>query len=183
MEDAHTSPLLRLPPELRIAIYSYVLVNPHEVLVTNDWRAPALLSTGGQIRREALKIYFAENTFRIDMFTLMSGRLRETGYMSALARWFCAISTPRRSALKTVYIDDIFYRTQGEAKEAFLYYATGLAEAACGVANGVLFVEAWISDIELSVDMSFWTNDAEHDFARVKQQHMQVMKRSWDGVL
>ena len=178
MEDAPAPPLLRLPPELRNAIYSYVLVDPPEVLVTNHWRPPALLSMSKQVRREALKIYFAENIFRIDMYALIPGPLRQTGYMSALARWFRAISTPGRDALKTVYIDDIFYRTQDEAKEALLYYATGLTEARCGAANGVLFVEARISDVELSVDKPFWTNDAKPDFARVKQQHLEVMKRS-----
>jgi len=183
MEDAPTSPLLRLPPELRNAIYSYVLVDPPEVLVTNHWRPPALLSMSKQVRREALKIYFAENIFRIDMYALIPGPLRETGYMSALARWFRAMSTPGRDALKTVHIDDIFYRTQDEAKEALSYYARGLTEAGCGVADGVLFVEARISDIELSVDMSFWTNDTEHGFALVKQEHRQVVKRSWGGVL
>ncbi|KAK0356105.1 hypothetical protein LTR91_009206 [Friedmanniomyces endolithicus] len=153
MEDVPAPPLLKLPPELRNAIYSYVLVDPPEVLVTYHWRPPALLSMSKQIRREALKIYFAENIFRIDI-------------------------TPGRDALKTVYIDDIFYRTQDEAKEALLYYATGLTEARCGAANGVLFVEARISDVELSVDKPFWTNDAKPDFARVKQQHLEVMKRS-----
>ncbi|KAK0314161.1 hypothetical protein LTR73_004774 [Friedmanniomyces endolithicus] len=178
MEDAHTSPLLRLPPELRNAIYSYALVNPHEVLVTDHWRAPALLSTGKQVRREAVNIYFAENTFRIEMFTLISGPLREAGYMPALARWFHAISTLGRAALKTVRIDDIFYRTHDEANEALLYYATGLAEAGCGVADGVLFVEGRISDFEVSVEKPFWTNNPTTDFARVEQQHIQGMKKS-----
>ncbi|KAK0266213.1 hypothetical protein LTR91_003491 [Friedmanniomyces endolithicus] len=178
MEDAPAPPLLRLPPELRNAIYSYVLVDPPEVLVTNHWRPPALLSMSKQVRREALKIYFAENIFRIDMYALIPGPLRETGYMSALARWFRAMSTPGRDALKTVHIDDIFYRTQDEAKEALLYYTKGLAEAGCGVADGVLFVEARISDFEVSVDKPFWTNNPTSDFARVKQQHVQGMKKS-----
>ncbi|KAK0301115.1 hypothetical protein LTS00_000264 [Friedmanniomyces endolithicus] len=178
MEDAPALPLLRLPPELRNAIYSYVLVDPPEVLVTNHWRPPALFSMSKQVRREALKIYFAENIFRIDMYALIPGPLRETGYMSALARWFRPMSTPGRDALKTVHIDDIFYRTQDEAKEALMYYTKGLAEAGCGVADGVLFVEGRISDIEVSVDKPFWTNNPTSDFARVKQQHIQAMKKS-----
>ncbi|KAK0277843.1 hypothetical protein LTR35_009679 [Friedmanniomyces endolithicus] len=176
-DDVVTSPydLLQIWPG---ANGDYVLVDPPEVLVTNHWRPPALFSMSKQVRREALKIYFAENIFRIDMYALIPGPLRETGYMSALARWFRPMSTPGRDALKTVHIDDIFYRTQDEAKEALMYYTKGLAEAGCGVADGVLFVEGRISDIEVSVDKPFWTNNPTSDFARVKQQHIQAMKKS-----
>ncbi|KAK5684160.1 hypothetical protein LTS10_004024 [Elasticomyces elasticus] len=61
--------LLGLPPEMRNAIYRYVLVNPDPIEVSPGRPyayKPAFLSTCRQIRAEADGIFMNENTFTTD---------------------------------------------------------------------------------------------------------------------
>ncbi|WPB02075.1 uncharacterized protein RHO25_006709 [Cercospora beticola] len=74
-QTAHVLPtpsrLLQLPAELRNRIYRLVLHTAGEedrIIVTEfGHERPALLQTCKKIRNEALKIYYYENSFRIDM--------------------------------------------------------------------------------------------------------------------
>ncbi|KAK3655902.1 hypothetical protein LTR22_010060 [Elasticomyces elasticus] len=71
--------LLDLPPELRNAIYEYVLVleQPITITKTSKWTQPGLLRVCKQIRHETASIYYNTNKFRIDCadmdFTLYLG--------------------------------------------------------------------------------------------------------------
>ncbi|KAK5684304.1 hypothetical protein LTS10_004171 [Elasticomyces elasticus] len=71
--------LLDLPPELRNAIYEYVLVieQPITITKTSKWTQPGLLRVCKQIRHEAASLYYNTNKFRIDCadldFTLYLG--------------------------------------------------------------------------------------------------------------
>lgn len=56
------SPLFKLPPELRAAIYRFAVVEEGEIVVTKGQRFPEapLLSTCKTIRSEAIGIFFKE---------------------------------------------------------------------------------------------------------------------------
>ncbi|KAK5121071.1 hypothetical protein LTR85_005555 [Meristemomyces frigidus] len=58
-------PLLRLPPELRNAIYEHSLVQASPIVVTKDLKQPHLLSTCRQVRTEAKKIWYNLNKFNV----------------------------------------------------------------------------------------------------------------------
>ena len=59
------SPLLELPGELRNRIYGYVLVDDIIKLDSTGHTEPELLHTCKQVRKEAIRIYYAENRFEI----------------------------------------------------------------------------------------------------------------------
>ncbi|KAK5127893.1 hypothetical protein LTR85_005010 [Meristemomyces frigidus] len=60
------SRFLERPPELRNRIYRFALVNDEPVqLLGAACEQPALLKAGRQLRREAISIYYSDNTFRI----------------------------------------------------------------------------------------------------------------------
>jgi len=64
------SPILKLPPELRNAIYRCVLISdtPIDVSERNENLTPCyLLATCRQIRAEASKMYYSENTFSVSV--------------------------------------------------------------------------------------------------------------------
>ncbi|CAK3747693.1 Hypothetical predicted protein [Lecanosticta acicola] len=54
-----------LPAEVRNQIYAYALVARKEIAVTPHLHEPDLLSTSRQIRFEARKFYYRNNTFRV----------------------------------------------------------------------------------------------------------------------
>lgn len=62
---AGNPPLLKLPPELRNRIYRYAIVQdePIDVAETTKKKEPALLATCKEIREQALKMFYHENTF------------------------------------------------------------------------------------------------------------------------
>ncbi|EMC97492.1 hypothetical protein BAUCODRAFT_40938, partial [Baudoinia panamericana UAMH 10762] len=56
--------LLDIPPELRNRIYCHLLPFKQEIILTvNGYARPALLATCKQVRNEALKMFYANNTF------------------------------------------------------------------------------------------------------------------------
>ena len=67
--DQSSSPLMRLPAELRLRIYDYALTEDTYVMLLNDEGAktgqPALLRTCRQIRNEALDLYYSSNVFAL----------------------------------------------------------------------------------------------------------------------
>ncbi|KAK3722639.1 hypothetical protein LTR37_002209 [Vermiconidia calcicola] len=62
---AASSPLLELPGELRNRFYGYVLVDDIIKLDSTRHTEPELLHTCKQVRKEAIRIYYAENRFEI----------------------------------------------------------------------------------------------------------------------
>jgi hypothetical protein len=68
MTTSNSSPLLRLPAELRIRIYEFVLINDHHESVAvrcQDSRAVSLLRVSCQVRDECLPVYYSKNKFHI----------------------------------------------------------------------------------------------------------------------
>lgn len=66
--EAAACHLLELPAELRNRIYRLVLHrNKHIQVATTGYEREDMLSTCRQIRQEAIKIYYYENTFRVTM--------------------------------------------------------------------------------------------------------------------
>ena len=65
----HDSLLLNLMPELRSQIYRMTVIKPAPIDITKSRQSdgPALLATCRQIRAEALSIYYAENTFFLEV--------------------------------------------------------------------------------------------------------------------
>lgn len=53
-----------LPAELRNRIYDLALIHPEEVKVTKRFKEPSILQSHPQIRHEARKLYYRNNTFR-----------------------------------------------------------------------------------------------------------------------
>jgi hypothetical protein len=53
------SPLLRLAPELRNLIYTFVFTSQYAVTLHDGATQPGLTKTCAQIRRESLSMYFA----------------------------------------------------------------------------------------------------------------------------
>ncbi|KAK5164608.1 uncharacterized protein LTR77_009814 [Saxophila tyrrhenica] len=78
------SPLLRLPAELRNAVYRFSLISDDPIqLKVNTIKTPkALLKTCTQIRNEATTLYWAENIFSIDLDGLKQAHrtLKGAGY-------------------------------------------------------------------------------------------------------
>lgn len=77
LDDTTASGFLALPAEIRNRIYSLALVNPDPVRIPfSTYKRldlePGLLATNKQIRAEAPKMFYAENTF------VCSGDVRET---------------------------------------------------------------------------------------------------------
>ena len=67
-EPPSSSRLLELPAELRNRIYCYAVVSDTSVPVgANSFSEPALLATSKQIRDEASPVFYAENSFNVDM--------------------------------------------------------------------------------------------------------------------
>lgn len=61
-------PLLRLPAELRNEIYRLVLCKNDSIVVSSTgYEREGLLSVCKKVRQEALKIYYYENTFHIEV--------------------------------------------------------------------------------------------------------------------
>ena len=60
-----TSRLLQLPGELRNKIYSDVLVDSNRIEIDRHVPQPALLEVCREVRQEAVKIFWTENTFNI----------------------------------------------------------------------------------------------------------------------
>ncbi|KAF2161601.1 hypothetical protein M409DRAFT_27996 [Zasmidium cellare ATCC 36951] len=76
--------LWKLPGELRNRIYRYVLIQQEDAtgdsmvnVEANGYDRPGLLSTCKEIRREALKIYYYENTFHVQIKNFNSAPLVE----------------------------------------------------------------------------------------------------------
>jgi len=64
-QDSH---ILRLPAELRNRIYFEVMVSPTPIAIDEENHShPGLLQTSRQLRREAIKIYEENNSFRVDL--------------------------------------------------------------------------------------------------------------------
>jgi hypothetical protein len=64
-----SSPLLRLPAELRNDIYRLVVVSPNAIRVgVTGFSEPPILSVSKQIRRETSVILYAENNFDVDIY-------------------------------------------------------------------------------------------------------------------
>lgn len=66
------SPLSRLPPELRNYIYELTLIERNDIKINKPrtchnpsrvWKPPPLLQTCGQLRTEALPVYYSNNKF------------------------------------------------------------------------------------------------------------------------
>ena len=63
----HRCRILEIPPELRITIYELALHSTEPVLVTEaGYQRPALLSACHKFRKEALRIFHAQNKFTIE---------------------------------------------------------------------------------------------------------------------
>ena len=69
LKSVATSPLFKLPPEIRNMIYRYAIVTKARVRITKSSGIPepALLSTCKILRSEACAIVYLENTFRCEV--------------------------------------------------------------------------------------------------------------------
>ena len=70
MTDQSTSPLLKLPGELRNRIYRFALITHDHIrlpVTTRTFPEPALLATNKEIRREASSLFYSENHFMIEV--------------------------------------------------------------------------------------------------------------------
>ena len=76
-EAAPELSLLGLPAEIRLQVYSYLLVDEHEnkkplnptARTFNHGLQPAIMSTCRQVRLETLPLLYGRNTFSIDLFS------------------------------------------------------------------------------------------------------------------
>ncbi|KAI4658703.1 uncharacterized protein J4E79_006461 [Alternaria viburni] len=85
LTNQQTSPLLRLPAELRNIVYTYVglatIIRPYRLETTNTANTapikyalelPGLLSASAQIRQEATPLIYAHALFDFNVFNLFS---------------------------------------------------------------------------------------------------------------
>lgn len=90
-----TSPLLKLPGELRNRIYRALLVSDSHILTnTSGIPEPPLLLASQQIRNEAITIYYNENKFTIpipdyssDIFLAVTQRVEQLRTRYKIAPW------------------------------------------------------------------------------------------------
>lgn len=68
METAEASPFLRLPRELRDAIYEYAILNDLDTF-SEDLTKPSLLRVGRQIHDEYADCLFNGNVLRVETFS------------------------------------------------------------------------------------------------------------------
>lgn len=89
MDSPHNSqiPLLRLPAELRDRIWRYAAVSFRDIWL-GDRYDRGLLGTCRQTRREALKIYYYENTFFANI-----GRIPKVGNPKVVTRLFDVVQS------------------------------------------------------------------------------------------
>lgn len=67
MSDSATMELMSLPPELRNRIYRFAVVSSQKIDVSSSGiQEPDLLLACKQTRKEALGIFYSENTFAVD---------------------------------------------------------------------------------------------------------------------
>lgn len=72
-----TSPLLALPAELKLIIYSYALVQPDRIdIVPGTTPQPALLCTSPEIRKDASPVYWLGNRFTYHVVDFSSAGAR-----------------------------------------------------------------------------------------------------------
>ena len=109
-----TSPLLKLPPELRDRIYEFAVLSPHVVILTRwtvdvSWdmygsapidrslvAQPALTKTCRQIRAEALAVFYSSTTFLV---------LDHVARRTVAEAWLVAIGRENRARPRQVYTD------------------------------------------------------------------------------
>jgi len=65
--------LLRLPAELRNAVWEYVLVEDGEIRITPDLKQPPLLLACRQVRGETLKLWYLGYYFDVNIYNLDAG--------------------------------------------------------------------------------------------------------------
>lgn len=103
-----TSPLGRLPGELRNDIWRHALVAPEciDVATKTKLDEPALLAVCKQIRKECIQIYYAENTFRVTR-----GLPNQPAMVGPTCRsimkgtpWFLALGSARAGMITRVLI-------------------------------------------------------------------------------
>ena len=89
-----SSPLLRLPAELRNDIYRLVVVSPNAIRVgVTGFNEPPILTVSKQIRREASAILFAENSFVVTIHDYnVTGSEKWTDKMHAANQLGCPCS-------------------------------------------------------------------------------------------
>lgn len=112
------SPLCTLPGELRNRIYRLVLVQSSVILdvkILSTPTEPALLATCQRIRKEALNIFYSENTFHFDLSVGLDlekdEELMHSGWLASLGKTRCGlledlrITTTFRDAEKNVIFE------------------------------------------------------------------------------
>ncbi|KAK5674557.1 hypothetical protein LTS10_012753 [Elasticomyces elasticus] len=162
MAVVQKSPLLNLAAELRNAIYSEVLIEPGEIKV-REGTLPPLVQTCRQVRADTLKVYYANNTFRVGEGDSLR---HEFCYERHIFPWLSSIEASAVKTLSKVWLDDKYYNSSEDASEALVMYTKLLVSAGLEVAREALFVEARVIDKEGdNLGKSFWTSDPGSDFA------------------
>lgn len=95
---SQNSRLFEIPPELRNNIYTLVLTETSDIIIPESAKLapPSLLRVCRQIRHEAIKLYYAENSFRV--FVRDDAR-------SAPLQWAEAIRRESSSIVKAVNVE------------------------------------------------------------------------------
>lgn len=146
----NNSPLLKLPPELRVKILEYALITNETITVAGprlfrDWSPPAALHICTQIRMEASQVYFGANIFAA----------ASNGSPDYLAAWLDMLGYKQRLLIRKIHVGDRYYARQPEARQAVQKYVSATYSAGVyGVKKEVFHVECVVKGRKGSV----WLN-------------------------
>jgi hypothetical protein len=114
------SAFLRLPPELRNEIYSYLFDSTDGSRKIDrdkiDMRPPALLQTSRQIRGEAQSIYYAEGPFSVGkpLMEKSSSSMSFWDMTDTLRLWLESLTPKARSLIRMIVLDHAMVDTAEE---------------------------------------------------------------------
>ncbi|KAK5714335.1 hypothetical protein LTR17_017191 [Elasticomyces elasticus] len=108
---AQDSPLLALPPELRIIIYELAVIERYTIAINNKTAIlPALARTCRQTLNEVRGVYYSHNVFEIDIGAPFKDDMEKFPFtMRRLHTWLASLGTEYRRSLSKMVICSAFW--------------------------------------------------------------------------
>lgn len=145
------SPLSKLPPELRVMVYEFALLEEDTIFIywpkgpvryngpVHDWTMPGILQVCRQIRTEAGPVYFGGNTFNCDTTCHQRGKAYSPHNM-LVSEWLEVMGEIQRKMLRRIRVDDLTYAPE-EVKGRVQNFKEEMNRCELGVDQATVLVE------------------------------------------